>query len=87
MKYECNFTLKKSTLSNIYYSWRANSKVFNWKKIFGNYQTKDGHNFLRDQATTITYYIKTLKPYWRKHIIWASPFFLKIQETKHLYFE
>ena len=29
LKNEYNFSIKKATLSNIYYSWRPNAKIFN----------------------------------------------------------
>lgn len=38
LKKDANFTLKKNTLSNIYYKWRANTKIFSWHSIFDNFQ-------------------------------------------------
>ena len=41
--------LKKSTLENIYYKWRNNSKIFSFFSIFDNYETVDKEVYLRDQ--------------------------------------
>ena len=80
-----DFTLK-NTLSNIYYPWKNNSKVFNWISIFDNIYALDDKLYLRDQHITLLYDEKNKNNYWHKHIIWISPIFIKIlQETPHLY--
>ena len=88
LKNEYDFTLKKNTLSNIYYRWRSNYKVFNWISIFDNIYTLDDKLYLRYQYTTLLYDEKNKNNYWHKHIIWISPIFIKIlQETPHLYID
>ena len=84
-----NFTLKKSTLDNIYYPWRTNSKIFSCFSIFDNVKTFDDEMFLRDERTC---YINDIynnnKFYWHKHILWISPLYIKIlQESDHLYID
>ena len=45
-------------------------------------------NFLREQGTTLIYDAAKKEYIWVKHIIWASPFFIKIiQETEHIYID
>ena len=45
-------------------------------------------NFLREQRTTLIYDATKKEYIWVKHIIWASPLFIKIlQEAEHIYID
>ena len=68
-KKKCEFTLKQTTLANIYYPWRTNSKLFSWVSIFDNYKTKDEETFLKDERTCYIYDEKNKQFIWHKHII------------------
>jgi len=88
LKNEFNFSIKKSTLANIYYTCRSNEKIFNWTTIFDNALTKDKNYFLRDERTTLIYDEESKNNYWHRHIIWVSALFIKLlQESQHIYID
>lgn len=78
LKYnEINFPIKANTLSNIYYSWRKNSKILSQYSIYDNNLTNDNKEYLRDIENILLYEPDGKKLYWNSHIIWISPFFIK----------
>ena len=88
LNHEYNFTIKKTTLSNIYYKWRNNTKIFNWISIFDNTLTQVNKYFLRDEETTLILDDDKNNYYWHKHVLLISPIFIKLlQITDHIYID
>jgi uncharacterized protein with FMN-binding domain len=88
LKNEYEFCIKKNTLTNIYYSWRNQSKIFSWTSIYDNITTQDNKFFLRDEQTSLIFDIEKKQYYWHKHILWISPIFIKaLQNAQHIYID
>ena len=58
LKNDYEFTIKKNSLSNIYYNWRNTSKIFSLVSIYDNIMTQDNKFFLRDEQTSLNYDFK-----------------------------
>ena len=80
MKSLCSFTLKKSTLSNIYYQWRAHTKIFSLVSIFDKIYTLDNKNILKDEANSLCFDLTKKEYFWHRHVIWMSPLFIKVMQ-------
>lgn len=50
-----SFSIKKSTLVNIYYKSCSNAKIINWISIFYNIKAEEGKYYLIEERTTILY--------------------------------
>ena len=88
LKSNYSFQLKKNTLTNIYYPWKSNTKIFSWFTIFDNYKTNNDKIYFRDEATKYCYDFKNKSYYWHKHIIWIAPIFIKyLQQSDFLYID
>ena len=83
-----NFTLKKNTITNIYYPWRNNSKIFSSYSIFDNYKTVDDEIFMRDERTCYLYDNKKKNYYLHNNILWLVPSFNKIlQDSENFHID
>ena len=83
-----NINLHKSTLSNIYYSWKRNAPIFKWTMIFENSKTKDNNTFLQNYCYTILYDNNKKKFFEHKHFIYMSDFFInRLKNAKHFYID
>ena len=73
----CNFKVENYTFSNIYYTWRSKSNLFNKFSIFINNKTNSGNLYLIDYSHKYIY-----NEYWKKlfaneYVIFISDYFIK----------
>ena len=50
-----NYELKPNTLSDIYYPWKYNSKIFSFYSIFFNDKTSNNKSYLKDVSFSLIY--------------------------------
>ena len=83
---KCNFNVENYTFSNIYYTWRSKSNLFNKFSIFTNNKTTIGNIYLRDYTYKYIYNKTGKKLLIHEHAIFISDFFIKkLREVLHFY--